>query len=471
MPVEEKEQTTLDDVAQSVATLTSAVGEMKEGLVDRDTVERIAAEAVARAGAHQGYRPDPVALDKDGNPIDVERELLGATPARRFQSMLELPAADVAAVLRRDVATIDHLRARSDDLVLLGTILRGQSEGSYDVRESAFYKAQYLPALQAAFDTQTAGEGAEFVPRQLSSSLIERVNLQLRVLALFPEVEMPSNPFDIPARALARTRGGRHTEQTADTGQTKIKKITPGSRKLTLTAAKFATEILASKESSEDEIIAVLAFLQEELEEFTVADLEDTAINGAKIARDVDSEEADDPRLNWDGLRKVAKANSAERDHGGGDLTIAGLRANRKLMGKYGIDPSNLAHIIGMGPYIDLLAEEKVQTVDKYGAGATILTGELGRADGGPLIVSEYVRGDLNATGVFDNTTKTRSVAITTHQKAMLRGTRRSLSVQYLRELYAESDQDAVIVTTRQALEKRYGTDKAVAVSYNVDAT
>jgi hypothetical protein len=470
MPVEEKE-TTLEDVAGSVAALTTAVTEMKEGLVDRETVEQIAAEAVSKSAAHRGYTPDPIAVDSEGNPIDVERELLGAAPSERFVSMLELPAADVAAVLRRDVETIDHLRARSDNLVLLNTIMRGQSEGGFDVRNSRYYKAQFLPALQAAWDTQTAGEGQEFVPRQLSASLIERVNLQLRVLSLFPEVEMPTPTFDIPARALARTRGGRHTEQTADTGQTKFKKITAGSRKLTLTAAKFATEILASKEASEDSIIAVLAFLQEELEEFTAADLEDAAINGAKTARDSDSEAEDDPRLNWDGLRKVAKANSAERDHGGGDLTVAGLRANRKLMGKYGIDPGNLVHIIGMGPYIDLLAEEKVQTVDKYGAAATILTGELARADGAPLIVSECVRGDLNATGVFDNTTKTRSVAITTHKKAMLRGTRRALTVQFLRELYAESDQDGVIVTTRQALEKRYGTDKAVALSYNVDAT
>ena len=35
----------------------------------------------------------------------------------------------------------------------------------------------------------------------------------------------------------------------------------------------------------------------------------------------------------------------------------------------------------------------------------------------------------------------------------------------------AEADQDAVKISTRQALEPRYGTDKAVAVSYNVDAT
>jgi hypothetical protein len=471
MPVEEKE-TTLEDVAGSVATLTTAVSEMQEGLVDRATVEQIAAEVAEKsATARGGYTPDPIAVDAQGNPIDIERELLGTSPRERFRAMLELPTRDVATVLGRDVEVVGQFRERADNLALLGAILGGQAGSSFDVRDTRYYKTQYLPAMQAAVDTQTAGEGAEFVPRELSSNLIERVTLALRVLQVFPEIAMPTNPFDLPARALKRTRGGRHTEQTADTGQTKAKKITPGSRKVTLEAAKFMTELLVSKEAEEDAIIAVLPFLQEELEDFTAADLEDAAINAATTARDSDSAEADDPRLNWNGLRKVANANSAERDHGGGDLTVAGLRANRKLMGKYGIDPGQLIHVIGMVAYIDLLSDTNVQTVDKYGANATVLTGELGRADGVPLIVSEYVRGDLNATGVFDNTTKTRTVALTAHRRSFLRGTRRQLTVEFLRELYSESDQDAVKVSTRQAFEKRYGTDKTVAASFNVDAT
>lgn len=475
MPVEEKEkETTLEEVAQSVATLTSAVTDMKEGLVDRETVEAIAAEAMAKAGKHRGYTPEATLLDNEGNPLDLERELLGATPTERFRAILELPARETAGVLRREVEAIEQLQVRADNLVLLGAILGNQAAQrgtSFNVRETKYYRTQFLPAMQAAVDTQTAGEGAEFVPRELSANLIDRVTLALRVLQVFPEIGMPTNPFDLPARALARTRGGRHTEQTADTGQTKIKKVTAGSRKITLTAAKFATEILVSKEAEEDEIIAVLPFLQEELEDFTAADLEDAAINGATAERDSDSGGAEDPRLNWNGLRKVANANSAERDHGGGVLTVAGLRANRKLMGKYGIDPEQIIHILGMVEYIDLLGDSTVQTVDKYGPQATVLTGELGRADGTPLIVSEYVRNDLNATGVFDNTTKTKTVAVTAYRKGFFRGTRRQLQVEFLRELYSESDQDAVKVSTRQALEKRYGTDKAVAVSYNVSAT
>lgn len=466
------ETVTLEDVSQSVSQLADAVAQMREGAVDRSTVEQIASEVLAANAQRQGYVPDPVALDAEGNVRDAERELLGGTPRERFVSLLELPARDTAAVLRREVADIEEFRARADNLVLISAVLAGRGK-IRDPRETKYYSRQFMPAMKAAFDTTTAAEGKEFVPTELSAQLIERVSLALRVLALFGEVAMPTNPFEIPAMAVSRTRGGRHTEQTEDTGQTKIKKVTPGSRKVTLTAAKFATMILTSKEAEEDAIIAVLPFLRDELVDFTAADLEDAAINGDTTAthRDNDVTAADDPRKNWEGIREVAEDVSSQRDHGNTDLTVAGLRANRKLMGKYGIDPGELAHIISMGAYIDLLSDTNVQTVDKYGAQATVLTGELGRADGVPLIVSEYVRQDLNATGVRDGVTTTRTVACTVNRRAFLRGTRRELSVEFLRELYSESDQDAVKVSTRQALERRHGSEKTVAVSYNVDAT
>ena len=140
-------------------------------------------------------------------------------------------------------------------------------------------------------------------------------------------------------------------------------------------------------------------------------------------------------------------------------------------MGKYGINPNELAHIVSLVGYVDLLSDSNVITVDKYGMQATLLSGELGRADGAPIIVSEYVREDLDATGVRPVAAGTKTVAITANRKALLRGTRRQLMVEYLKELYSESDQDAVKVSTRQALTERYTAAKAVAVSRNVDAS
>lgn len=471
LATDENEQATIEDVAKAVAGLQEAVEGVKSGQVDKSTVENMITEAM-ETSQRAGYRPDPVAVDAEGNPLDIEREVLGGTVTERINSVLTLPAKETAAVLRKDVEVVENFRQKADDLCLIAAIRAGQGKGG-DPRELKFYGSQFLPAMNAAVDTLTTSEGKEYVPRDLSSGLIERVNLQLRVLALFPEITMPTNPFDLPARGLTRQRLGRGTEATADTGQTKAKTVTPATRKITLDAAKFWGEILVSKEAEEDSIISVLDFIREELEDYLRADLEDVVINGDTAAthRDDDSNGSTDPRKNWEGLRKLAATNSAQRDHGGGDLTVAGLRANRKVMGKYGINPNELAHIVSLVGYVDLLSDSNVITVDKYGMQATLLSGELGRADGAPIIVSEYVREDLDATGVRPVAAGTKTVAITANRKALLRGTRRQLMVEYLKELYSESDQDAVKVSTRQALTERYTAAKAVAVSRNVDAS
>jgi hypothetical protein len=129
-----------------------------------------------------------------------------------------------------------------------------------------------------------------------------------------------------------------------------------------------------------------------------------------------------------------------------------------------------LVHIVGMGSYLNLLSDTNVQTVDKYGPNATILTGELGKIDGAPIIVSEYVRADLNATGVYDGVTTNRSAAISINRRGFFVGERRGMTVQVLRELYAEFDQDAVLCSVRKAFEPRFpaATEPIVAVTYNL---
>ena len=235
--------------------------------------------------------------------------------------------------------------------------------------------------------------------------------------------------------------------------------------------ATAAGEALFSKESDEDSIIAILPFTQDELVDYLSADIEDTTINGDTSGshQDSDVSSSTDPRKNWAGLRK-ALISGAKTDASNAALTVAMLRINRKNMGRYGVQPANLAHVLGIAEYVDLLSDSSVITIDKYGAQATILSGELGKVDGAPLIVSEYVRGDVNATGVYDGTTTNRTMALTVHRKGFVFGERRGVEVQVLRELYAEYDQDAVIVTTRKAFTPRFptATEKIVAQHYNV---
>lgn len=456
---------TLEAVAQAVHDLSESVISMQDGMVDRETVERIAAEVMERSREHteEINRGRGVTAED----LDIAPEFMRArTPAERIQALHQRPADKVAPLARRDPADVAEFQARADDLLILSTILRR------DPRETDFYAQEYLPALRAAMDTQTAGEGQEWVPTELSSMFIERVNLPLRVAALFPTIQMPTPTYEVPASGVSRRRTGKAAEQTADTGQAKFKAVTPGTRKVTLSAVKLAGRVLVSREAQEDSIIPMLPFIQEELRDYIAADLEDAIINGDTTATHQDSDvtDADDPRKLWNGLRDIAASLTGARIDGGDTkLAVADLRANRKAMGKYGIAPANLAHIVSIAGYIDLLDDSSVLTLDKYGPNATILSGELARVDNVPVIVSEYVRDDLNATGVHDGVTETQTIAITAHTRGFFRGQRRGVTVEILRELYAESDQDAVIASIREDFKPRYPTtENVVALTYNL---
>lgn len=466
-PLSAEAREAIDELKQSVAELGNALREQNADPLTREKVETIVTDvmaAQARANPHlAGFIP--------GNETDADHELGEIKVRGRALNQREklaylhgLPAKRAARTSRRPVEDVEQFQRASDELVIIAAAL------GVNPRETAYFTEEYLPSLRA-MDSTTAAEGDEFVPTELSPSLIERVNLDLQVAALFPEIDMPTQPYEVPGKAVSRVRLGSHAEQTADTGQTKFKVVTPGTRKVTLTAKKFAGEALFSKELDEDGIIPILPFIQEELEDYLAADLEDAHINGdAQGAHfDSDTTATDDPRKAIDGLRQHTQA-GAKTDAANAALTPAMLRINRKKMGKYGIKIGDLAHILGMASYVDLLGATDVQTVDKYGPQATILTGELGKVGGVPLIVSEYVRQDLNATGVYDGTTTNRTIAITVNRKGFLRGSRRGLTVEVYRELYAESDQDAVAVTVRKAFEPRFPVASQLIVSqhYNV---
>jgi HK97 family phage major capsid protein len=455
-----------DELATAVSLLTETVMDYKKGAVDRQSVEQVVEnlmDARERAQARGGQRRS-FSHDGDGSYAGPVSARLQSTNSReRIDEIRSLPAGLVAPIIGRPVDDVQRWQAAGDELLLMSAYLEK------DPRELRYFRDEYQPLIQA-MDTATVAEGLEYVPRELSASLIERVNLQLMVALLFPSIVMPSNPFDIPGLSVNRGHVGKAVEQTADTGQTGFRKITAATRKVTLNAMKFGVETLASKDLEEDALIAILPFLQAEIVDYMAGDLEDAIVNGDTAgAIDTGWTATIDPRLNFDGLRKTLIAGS-KTDGAAAALTPAMLRVNRKKMGRYGIRATEIAHVISMGSYISLLADPTIQTLEKYGVQATVLTGELAKIDGVPIVVSEFVRNDLNLTGVFDNVTTTRTVALTVSRKGFLLGERRGLTVQVMRELYAEFDQDAIIATARRAFSPRFptATEPIVASTYNL---
>jgi len=438
--------TNLDELKQKIAELTTAVREKRNG----GTVNNDAIQAAVKAALDQQRAGRKAEFDVGDKSLDDARET------------------KALAVGYDDV--IDQAKSEKEmcDFLFLASRLCNRPVQSLKL----FHEAKRSRRFKA-MDTATSNEGSDWIPTGFSSELIRKVNLELRVAKLHDRITMPTNPFKIPVEYTDAT-AYLASESTSDTA-TKFTASTPGTKNDTFTAAKLAVRVLVSKEVQEDAIIAILPYTQMKVVKALAEAQEEATLNGDTTATHQDSDihalGSTDRRKAWKGLRKHALAlGTATKDLS--TFSADNLRALRALMGKYGVDPNKLAWICGIITYLNkFLTLDEVQTVDKYGANATILSGELGKFDGIPLIISEFQRENTNASGVYDGVTTDNGVLSLVYRPGFLYGDCRNITVQVGRELYMETDQDVIVATQRlDFVDVMDATaEKIVGLAYNID--
>lgn len=386
-----------------------------------------------------------------------------------------------------------ELRNQCDEMFILATLL-GEYTGRRQANEDGLSRSQVHSILSKtrawevfkeniapwkekldnhvrALDTSTSGGVSEWVPTGYTNQFFEFVRLQTRVRSLFPTIAMPrgSGAYDIPI-GIGRINTFKVTEQTADTGQTLV---TVGdtsniSNKTTLTAVGHGSRVLTSHYAEEDSIVPILSYLREEMIIAMAEGAEDAIMNGdtAGSHEDTDITSATDRRKMWLGLRALANDNSYKTDLS--TFSMTNFRGMRKNMGKYGVNPRELVLITGIAGYMKMLNVAEVQTLDKYGPAAVILNGELGRIDGIPIVVSEWVREVLDANGIY-NAAGTKTVMHLVNARRFVIGEKRQLNVRLLTEKYADSEQDALQITERLVFSPMYpiASNRIAEMGYN----
>ena len=319
--------------------------------------------------------------------------------------------------------------------------------------------------LAKAMTTGGAGTGAEWIPTDFSAELVDLFNLELKVAASHRDIMMPSDPFKF-GRKTSRSTAKKATEASEATA------TTPGTGALTLTAETLISRVDVSYELEEESIIPMLPTIKEDIAQALGHGVENCDINGDTTTTHQDSDvtEADDARKCWKGYRKHCLA--AAKYNVGGDAVVEGdLQAVRILMGKYGVNPDNLIWVVGISTFNAMLNKtnfSSFRTVDKYGPMATVLRGELGKFDNIPVICSEYIREDLNASAVYDGTGNALTEAILVFRPGFLHGTRRAIKLEM--ENKPSYQKNILVATTRKAFTPRFDetTEKIVAIARNI---
>lgn len=348
-----------------------------------------------------------------------------------------------------------------------------KSTQTYDLLRYELSRDGELRRALKALDTT---DTSNWVPTQMSAQFIDDVRLQLKVAALFPRIQMPnkSGSFDVPlvgAKLAAYLIG----ESTGDSA-TAISTRDANSSKVTFSAIKHAVRMLFSDELDEDSMVAIYPMVQKELSFAVASAEEDACINGDTAGTHFDSDVTStiDVNKSWDGLRKAGGTNNSGAPSGNAatdisTLSVDNLLTMRKGMGRFGVNASELAYITGISGYVQMLALDEVQTLDKYGANATILSGELAKLNGAPIIVSEFIKEDLNTNGYQDGVTETDTVILLANTKSFWfgdKGTPRSDS-----ERDIDTQQTKVVVSRRLDFQEIYtpgSGEDTIAVGYSL---
>lgn len=131
------------------------------------------------------------------------------------------------------------------------------------------------------------------------------------------------------------------------------------------------------------------------------------------------SASVNDYLLLFDGLRKSATATSVSV---GGTFALSHLRTAIANLGVYADNRDDLAFIVPRNLEVQILGLTELQTVDKYGPQATVLSGEIGKIYGIRVFGTGAIATNFNASGAYDATTMDKTVAILTHIRSPLIG-------------------------------------------------
>jgi HK97 family phage major capsid protein len=450
LPEHLKTQVTPDAIREIIAQELAKLGEDSKKITP-DQIKSIA-EAAAKAGFENIRRDRKGAFDqadasgREGGQIEI--------PFTLCKGNLPLHMKQLSNVI---------LRRPMNEGVDSKDLERGKAM-------TERFHAKLITQGCKALTSTGAGSGDEFVPHDLSAELQRRFYLasELAQIILAREIQMPTDPFSLPLSTTRPTFYLNNTENSAQTASD------PGTGKVTLTTARLAAKVLFSYEVDEDSIVAILPWIQEQLGLAAADAYENVLVNGDTAATHQDSDitAANDQAKAWNGLRKLALAVAALKvDFSTGGLNAANTRALIKALGKYAVDKRNLIWLCGIKGNTDLLGIAEVLTQDKFGPKATIATGQLANLYGIPIVTSARVREDLNASGVFDNTTTTKGSLMLTNITGFLNGRRREFTLETDRDI--DKMQTVVVASFRRAfqpVETPSASISTVAIGYNYNS-
>ena len=343
--------------------------------------EKAAAEKAAKAAADAEFEAKVKAAVALATPTTTGAEALMAEVEKRFAAQADETKSVVAgleAALKEKAAEIEAIQKSKMQFA-------GDKAGmQYADKEKAIMLAKMTgKALESTkFGREMVEKYGAHVPSatwelEVSTNLESEVRRRLVVAPNLRNITMATNVMTIPvnpeagvATWMANTAFGT----TASAGNN----ATHALKEITLNAYKVATNEYMAYEEEEDALLALAPIVRDAMIRRVARAVDRAMLRGAGTGSD--------PVQGLVGYDAVSAVNLDISD--ATKATVATLRAMRKDLGAWGLDPAELVYIVSTDVYYDLLDDEIFQTIDKVGTQATLLTGQVGSIANTPVLVS-----------------------------------------------------------------------------------
>lgn len=316
-----------------------------------------------------------------------------------------------------------------------------------------------------AMDTAESGYGQQLVGAQYVSDLWEAARRESRVFSLIdtfpmaaPTVYMPVE-VDFPEML--------YVSESTTTSSSNYGTSKTGSNRTAVTAKKFVIHQMWSGEMEEDSIIPYVPFLRRQAQLSLAFYSDSLVLNGDTTdpngINDADTDVTDTKHyLAFDGIRHAGLV-----DNTGNSANAAGATVSRSLFvpiygrmvdSTYKHDwghpnnPTDVVHVVDIYTGDALMDLDEVLTVDKYGQNATLLTGEITRMYGRPVIPSIALP-KTNSAGKIDADTSGNNLygqIATFNRRGLKVGWRRQVKVET--ERLPATDQNRIVYSLRMGL-------------------
>jgi len=274
-----------------------------------------------------------------------------------------------------------------------------------------------------------SGDEGDFIPKEYADEFINIVREKNWCRQLFVSITMTAATVYIPKVTGDASVYYLSSEATAPT-ESKPTFAAAGS--VVLEAKKLMGYIQVSNESDEDAKIAMMPIIKDSFAEAIAKAEEEAMVVGQYVV----FAGATDRRNAFKGLLKLAK--DAAQTVAYATSLIATIEAARRKLGVHGRDVKGLVLMVNPYTASALRQIEQVLTIDKYGASATIHTGEVGKIMGITIVENAYIplQNDVEAK-LYAPDTADLGVALLVNKKYPLIGDRRQVKF----------DQDKVVST------------------------